>query len=201
MLKKYLLIISAVAVLTSSCSHSRNKPGRQYFDDMINSLAYESYSPNPVFKDGKTNQLPVKGTIARGHLPYHFAAKSADEQLRAGKELVNPVPVDEASLTKGKALFEVYCAICHGPGGKGDGSLHASGKFTALPADLTSERIVKFEDGQIFHVITVGSVSGLMGPHATQILPNDRWMIVNYIKNNFSDKPNNQNLNSSNDGK
>ena len=190
MLKNFLLIMGTLAVLSSSCSHSRTKPGRQYFDDMVTPISYETYSNNPVFKDGKTNQLPVAGTIARGHMPYNYGAKSADEQLRAGKELVNPVPANETTLAKGKALFDVYCAICHGPQGKGDGSLHSSGKFTALPADLTSERILKFEDGQYYHVITVGSVSGLMGSHASQILPNDRWMIVNYIKNNFSDKPN-----------
>ena len=172
----------------ASCSHSRKKPGYEYVNDMVPSVAYDAYSVNPIFKDGKTNQLPVAGTIARGKMPYEYAAKSADEQTRAGKELKNPVATDSISLAKGKELFTIYCAICHGANGKGDGTLYTSGKFTAIPADLTSDRVKNFPDGEIFHVITRGSVSGLMGSHATQIKPINRWMIVNYIKNNFSDK-------------
>jgi len=189
MYKKYILSIGVIALLIASCSHSSKKPGNQYFTDMTTSLAYETYSDNPVFKDGKTNQLPVEGTIARGQMPYNYAAKSADEQIRAGLELVNPIPVNEANLTRGKTQFTIYCAICHGDGGKSDGTLYTSGKFTALPVDLTSERVQNFPDGQIFHVITRGSVAGLMGAHASQIKPTDRWMIVNYIKNGFQVKP------------
>lgn len=188
--KKYILSLIVMAIFLVSCSHSSKKPGRQYFSDMTTSLAYETYSVNPVFKDGKTNQLPLAGTISRGHMPYDYAAKSADEQIRAGKELVNPTMVNETTLAKGKAQFTIYCAICHGEGGKGDGTLYTSGKFTAIPADLTSDRVRNFPEGQIFHVITCGSVSGLMGSHASQIKPENRWMIVDYIKNNFSVKPN-----------
>jgi mono/diheme cytochrome c family protein len=184
--KKYILSLSIFVAIFASCSHTSKKPGREYFNDMVVSTPYDAYSVNPVFKDGKTNQLPVAGTIARGHMPYEYGAKSAEEQIRAGKELKNPVPVDSTSLAKGKELFTVYCMICHGEGGKGDGTLYTSGKFTALPVDLTSERVQNFPDGEIFHVITRGSVAGLMGSHATQINPTNRWMIVNYIKNKFS---------------
>ncbi len=188
--KKYILSLMVMAMFLASCSHSSKTKGNQYFSDMVVSLAYETYSVNPVFKDGKTNQLPVAGTIARGQMPYNYGGKSADEQTRAGLELVNPVPLTEANLAKGKAQFTVYCAICHGDGGKGDGSLYTSGKFTALPVDLTSERVQNFPDGQIFHVITMGSVAGLMGAHASQIKPENRWLIVNYIKNDFAVTPN-----------
>ncbi len=172
----------------ASCSHDRNKPGYQYFDDMVTPLSYETDSENPIFKDGKTNQLPVKGTIARGQMPYDYQAKSADEQTRAGIELVNPVSMTEESLKQGKVQFDIYCAICHGAGGKGDGTIVTNGKFTAKPIDLTSERVQNFKDGEIFHIITTGSVSGLMGAHGSQVGVNDRWMIVNYIKNGLSTK-------------
>ncbi|MCY1128505.1 cytochrome c [Frigidibacter sp. RF13] len=36
---------------------------------------------------------------------------------------------------RGKALYEGYCAACHGPGGKGDGVL--AGDWKTPPADLT----------------------------------------------------------------
>ena len=60
--------------------------------------------------------------------------------------------------------------------------------FTALPADLNAERVQNLPDGEIFHIITTGSISGLMGAHGSQVKVDDRWMIVNYIKNNFSTK-------------
>ncbi len=188
--KKYILSLSIFLAMFVSCSHTSKKPGREYVNDMVPSVPYDTYSENPNFKDGKTNQLPVAGTISRGYMPYGYAAKSADEQVRAGKELINPVAMDSVSLAKGKEQFKVYCMICHGDGGKGDGTLHTSGKFTALPTDLTSERVKNFADGEIYHVITRGSITGLMGSHAAQIKPMNRWMIVNYIKNNFSVKPN-----------
>lgn len=185
---QYLFGLGIIALILSSCSHDRNKPGYQYVDDMVPSLAYEADSDNPVFKDGKTNQEPVKGTIARGQLPYDYAAKSADEQIRAGLELENPISITEESLNQGKAQFDIYCAICHGTGGKGDGTIVKNGKFTALPTDLTSERVQNFKDGEIFHIITTGSVSGLMGAHGPQVKVDNRWMIVNYIKNGLSTK-------------
>ena len=186
--KYYLLGLGLIALLLVSCSHDRNKPGYQYFDDMVTSLAYETGSENPVFKDGKTNQAPVDGTLARGQLPYDYAAKSADEQTRAGLELQNSVTITAKSLKQGKTQYDIYCAICHGAGGKGDGTIVANGKFTALPTDLTSERVQNFNDGEIFHIITTGSVSGLMGAHGSQINVDDRWMIVNFIKNGLSTK-------------
>lgn len=184
----YLLSLGIVALLISSCAHDRNTPGYQYIDDMVPSLAYEPDSENPIFKDGKTNQEPVAGTIARGQLPYDYEAKSADDQTRAGVELKNTVVVSGESLIQGKTQYDIYCAICHGVGGKGDGTIVANGKFSAVPTDLTSERVQNFPDGEIFHIITTGSVSGLMGAHGSQVNTDDRWMIVNYIKNGLSTK-------------
>jgi len=186
--KYYLFSLGLIALLFASCSHDRNTPGYQYIDDMVPSLAYETDSDNPVFKDGKTNQMPVDGTIARGQLPYDYGAKSADEQTRAGLELKNTMAATEESLKLGKTQFDIYCAICHGTTGKGDGTIIANGKFTAVPADLNADRVQNFADGEIFHIITTGSISGLMGAHGSQVEVDDRWMIVNYIKNGLSTK-------------
>ncbi|NJO90527.1 MAG: cytochrome c [Chloroflexia bacterium] len=185
---RYLFGLGIIALVLSSCAHDRNTPGYQYFDDMVVSSAYETDSENPFFKDGKTNQSPVEGTIARGQIPYAYKAMSADEQTRAGVELKNPIAKTEESLKQGKAQFDIYCVICHGTGGKGDGTIVANGKFTAKPIDLTSDRVQNFADGEIFHIITTGSVSGLMGAHGPQIKVDNRWMIVDYIKNGLSTK-------------
>ena len=81
-----LLLILAAA----SCDRDRKHPGWDYFPDMAYSNAYETYSPNEVFADGKTNQSPVEGTVSRDALPFAYGT-STEERTRAGRELINPV--------------------------------------------------------------------------------------------------------------
>jgi mono/diheme cytochrome c family protein len=150
--------------------------------DMYYSGAYEAYSPNPVLSDSVTMQLPVKGTIARGHIPYPYKAKSFEDQKLAGEELLNPVVETPAVLAKGKEQYTIFCSNCHGVLGKGDGHLFASGKFTAKPTSLADSLVQSKKDGEIYHIITVGSLSGLMGAHGPQITPENRWNIIHYVR-------------------
>jgi mono/diheme cytochrome c family protein len=143
---------------------------------MVYSLAYDSFAPNPVTRDGLTLQRPVRGTIARGHLPLHYSATAEDAE-RAGRELQNPVPRTARSAAEGRALFETYCAVCHGEHGGGDGPLVP--KIPNPPA-YTSTRVRDMPAGQIFHVITFGS--GRMPSYASQLSPNDRWMIAAHVQ-------------------
>src|SRR3546814_4446218 len=46
-----------------------------------------------------------------------------EDYERAGAELINPLERTEANLAQGEALYQVYCAVCHGPEGHGDGSI------------------------------------------------------------------------------
>ena len=179
--------IALVLLVFSSCTHDKKTPGKQYMDDMVTPIAYEDFSPNTVFANGQTEQTPVKGTIARGKMPYIYP-KTAEGQKLAGQELKNKFLATKEVLQQGKAKFDIYCMICHGKSGNGEGTLFTSGKFTAQPTDLLSERIQNLPDGEIFHIITKGSLSGLMGAHGTQIKPDDRWKIITFIKNKCSEK-------------
>ncbi len=71
---------------------------------------------------------PVAGTIPRGSHPFHYGP-GEDEAVRAGRELENPYHASPQTLEEGKALFQTYCAVCHGTQGKGDGPI--SGKIPA----------------------------------------------------------------------
>jgi len=186
-MKITILFSLALVLILSSCTHERNTPGVQYLDDMVTPIAYEDYSPNPVFANGQTGQLPVEGTIARGKMPYHYP-KTAEGQKLAGEKLVNPYANTKDVLEKGKRQYDIYCLICHGDAGKGNGTLYESGKFTALPSDLSDDRIKNMPDGEIYHIITKGSVSGLMGAHGPQINPENRWKIITFIRDKFQKK-------------
>jgi mono/diheme cytochrome c family protein len=170
----------ATALSFASCDRTRNDKGYEYFPDMAHSLAYESYTANPNYPDGKTEQAPVKGTIPREMIPYQYPA-TVEGRIQAGKELVNPMKDSLIDLTAGKDLYTTFCIGCHGPLGDGKGHLYTSGKFAVPPASLLSAKMLAVPGGEIFHVITVGF--NVMGAHGPQIRPDDRWQIVNYVQN------------------
>ena len=186
-MKKYILLILTSALFLTACNHNQEKTYWDYMGDfdMYYSKAYESYSPDKYFKDGKTLQKPVEGTVSREFIPYPFKDKFGDK-TKAGKLLKNPFQPTKENIERGKMKFNIYCALCHGKTGKGDGSitkLKRNGKkiYPVPPADLTSDFVQQKPDGEIYHVITMGSA--VMGAHASQIKPDDRWKIVLYIKN------------------
>ncbi len=182
-LKYPIISLAALMLLLMSCNHKRNHPGYAYMPDMYYSEPYDAYTENPLFKDSLTMQTPVKGTIARGHYPaYPYKAKSADDQKLAGLELINPVQVSAEVLAKGKEQYTIFCMNCHGERGDGKGYLFTSKRFSAQPTSLIGDLVKNKPDGEIYHVITLGTLSGLMGAHGSQISPEDRWKIVHYVR-------------------
>lgn len=175
------LVISLILLI--SCNTDRNKRGYEYFPDMVYSDAYETYAPNPIFADGKTAQLPVKGTIPRHMVPYQYP-DTRDGLKLAGLELINPQELNEENLNRGKFEYNIFCANCHGLDGKGDGNLYASGKYPSEPPSLITEVMLNRPDGEYYHIMTLGSA--IMEPFASLIRPEDKWKIILYIKNDLA---------------
>jgi mono/diheme cytochrome c family protein len=183
-----LFILILVPLLMMACSRDKNNPGYDYMGshDMYYTKFYKAYSPNNILADSMTNQLPAEGTVSREstYFPYPGStiAEKAVNQAKAGIEVKNPVPVTDKTLANGKEHFTIFCSDCHGFEGKGDGYLYTSKLFPAKPTPLVENFVQSKPDGEIYYVITYGSVSGLMGAHGSQIQPYDRWCIVNYIR-------------------
>ena len=177
-------IFSIILLLMAACHKDNNNPGYVYLPDMDVSRAYDTYSDNPVFKDGITLQPPVEGTIARGIIPYPYEKDDAD-LLQAGKTIFNPMEYTEENKERGEVLYNRFCVHCHGEKGNGQGNLFTSGKFPYPPGDLTRQKTINRPDGEIYHIVTVGF--GIMGAHGSQILPDDRWKIIMYVKNELQD--------------
>ena len=96
---------------------------------------------------------------------------------------MNPCEATPEVLARGKEQFTIFCAMCHGESGQGNGHLVTSKLFPVQPTSLVGDYVQNKPDGEIYHVITMGSISGLMGAHGAQIKPDDRWKIVTYVKN------------------
>lgn len=172
-------ILILIIVLITSCDYNRRTTGWEYGGDMASSAAYESYTPNSNFKDGKTMQPPVEGTIPRGMLPYAFEKTDEDRAL-AATSLVNPFEPTDENIQRGEREYKIFCMSCHGEKGDGMGPLYINKKYTYPPASLLSEKMMINPEADIYHVITVGH--GIMAEHGSMIQPADRWKIAMYIK-------------------
>jgi mono/diheme cytochrome c family protein len=188
MMKNNIKIIAfAVSALMigslSSCYHSKTDPGYEYAPNMYYPIAFNPDSKNDQFKNGQTAQKPVEGTVPQGWTKFQYA-NNIEGYTQASAEMVNPFAGDTTVLADGKRLYTNFCSHCHGATGKGDGSIVAAGKFPPPPSYSTgtSSRggaMKDLTDGKIYHTITYGI--NLMGAHASQISPEERWKIVLYV--------------------
>ena len=193
MLKKLYYLIVMMLMIFVGCGDSASDgreltrhPGYEYMPNMYRSPSFETYSENPNFSNNSTARLPVEGTIARGTMPFEYE-NSLEDYLRAGEDLNNPLSKNDKNTEEGKALYIMFCAHCHGNNGDGKGSI-SHPVYGAIPAyndnvqiRRTGSTMRELKDGNIYHAITYGL--NAMGPHASQITPEERWKIIMYINN------------------
>jgi hypothetical protein len=116
-----LTLLVSIALLVSSC-HDKSEPNYQYMPNMYEHVSYNTYQQSDAFKNGKEGQLPAEGTINRGFEVYEYP--DTPEALIAVKaaNLKSPLgTLSEKDMEKAKVLYEIYCAICHGDAGDGQG--------------------------------------------------------------------------------
>jgi mono/diheme cytochrome c family protein len=100
------------------------------------------------------------------------------ENIDWGTALENPVPAGRTSIDRGRELFAINCAMCHGKSGRGDGRVGAH--FTPPPPNLHEQRIIALADADIFKRIALGF--GRMPAFKKRITPEDRWNLVNFVR-------------------
>ncbi|MCC6584915.1 MAG: cytochrome c [Chitinophagales bacterium] len=177
MLKQYQIIFIVLVLGLTSCIRSSKQPGRQYMPDMAEAVAYEAGSPNPIFKDGKTNQLAPAGSMARGKYIYPL---SDSDYEKSASVITDPFTFTKDEIEgEGKNLFTVNCAICHGEKGDGQGYLVQINKFPPPPSYL-SEPLLSLADGKRYHTLMYGK--NMMGSYASQLNHRERWLVLSYVK-------------------
>lgn len=179
-LKPAIIAISLGGVMMlGSCGKKPNHPGLEFMPDMYRSPSYSAYQSNPYFKDSVSALRPVAGTIPRGYNTYFPYSNTNEGYEAAGTELKNTLTVSNKNTEEGKRLFGIYCQHCHGEKGDGQGTLKIKGDKFPVPSYFDDLHI-NLPEGKMFFSVTYGK--NLMGPHASQLDPEQRWKVIHYIK-------------------
>lgn len=179
-------LLFVLAMSTVSCMEN-SKPNYQYMPNMYETVPYETYGEYEIFENGQEAKLPVEGSIPRGWKPYDY--ENSNEGYAAAKEeLENPLPYTEENLAEGRALFTIYCAVCHGDDGDGQGVLVEREKILGIPRFDDPGRAIT--EGSVYHVMYYGL--NAMGSYASQTSIEERWKINHYVmslKNELEGNP------------
>ena len=97
-----------------------------------------------------------------------------------------PLPVTKELIDRGEERYRVFCIVCHGPNGEGDGMVVRRG--FSPPPSYNTEALRGAPVGHFYDVITNGW--GRMSGYSAQIPVTDRWAIVAYIRALQASNPN-----------
>lgn len=185
-----ILAIAGLAAVSAAC-------GVRF--DMQDQPRQDTYTKSEFFADNRASRHWPEGTVARGYLKENKALHTGkidnpdpNAQVQTstdstGNTLVTtfpnavdefPVPVTRELIDRGQERYNIYCIVCHGPVGNGDGMVVRRG--FPQPPTYHDDRLRNAPVGHFFDVITNGW--GRMNSYASVVPAADRWAIVAYIR-------------------
>ena len=174
MIKFFKNITFLILILSITSCFDPSKPYYQYFPNMYESVGYKTYQESDAFPNGIQAQLPVEGSVPRGWQPYEY--EDSNEGYESAKlNLKSPLIQNDENLKNGKKMYDIYCSVCHGSKGDGQGILMEREKFLGIPSYADRD----ITEGSIYHVLMYGI--NLMGSHAGQVNDEERWQIAQYV--------------------
>jgi mono/diheme cytochrome c family protein len=173
-----LASLLAVVVLTGCQGTISQKEPIHINPNMDWQERFEAQEANPFFADGRAMRAPVKGTVARGFLKENDALWTG--KTASGSWASLPVEVNLELLERGRERYDIFCSVCHGLAGDGQGIIMTGG-YGYVPAPTFHSEMVRAQaDGYLYNALTYGVRS--MPGYGTQIPVEDRWAIVAYIR-------------------
>jgi len=158
-----------------------------------------AYRENSFYKDGTGSRPLVEGTVARGYLredrAFYLGKKATGQTTTASPTQASannqaglypddvetiPMQITKEDLDRGQERYDIYCSVCHGLTGNGDGMIARRGFNKPAPANYHQDRLRQAPAGHFFDVMTNGW--GAMPAYAQQVSVEDRWRIVAYIR-------------------
>lgn len=186
----YLAVIAVVittlplAIIAKARFATSTKPRIHIVPDMDNQMRPETQQASVLFRDGRSSRLPVEGTVAREALVVPTVHSTGMNDIGEFVERM-PVTLDAELLARGRERYEIYCSICHGVAGYGDGAVNqravalAQGTWTPA-ASFHTDVVRQRSDGELFNTITHGIRN--MPAYGSQIGADDRWAIVAWTR-------------------
>lgn len=175
----FAAVLLASMMLVSCRGQISDKPPVHPQQNMYFQERFEAQEENPFFEDGRAMRAPVEGTVARGQLRED---REFYEGVDEEGDFIDHIPVEltEELLFRGKERYDIYCAVCHGGAGDGQGIIMTGGYGYVPAPDFHMDRIRELPDGEIYSAIYNGVRT--MPNYATQIKAEDRWAIVAYVR-------------------
>lgn len=159
--------LSGAALVFASCrGQISEKPPVHPNMNMDQQPRMEAQEVNKFFEDKRSMRQPVEGTIARGLLKSDVAYYEGTD---ANGEWIADIPVEVTKelLYRGQERYDVYCSVCHGGTGAGDGII-MTGNYGYVPAPTYhQDRLREAPDGEIYSAIYNGVRT--MPSYATQL--------------------------------
>jgi len=159
--------------------------------DMQDQPKMKPYRGTSFFGDGQSMRQPIPGTIARGFLrsdtEYFTGKKAKSASSVTTASAANPFaddtdtfpfPITKETVQRGRERYQIFCSVCHGLTGNGDGMIVRRGFRRA--ASFNDDRLRQAPVGHFFDAITNGW--GAMPSYASQIPVQDRWAIIAYVR-------------------
>ncbi len=172
----------------------------EWFNDMAQQPKYNAQHRSGFFNDTRAARVPVAGTVPIGfNLPGRYFQTEGNNLVdgmggfanqpdylntgRMGDVYGDGIPEPLAArgeelLGRGQQRYNIYCSICHGAAGQGNGVVKNFGLVTVRA--LLDDQLRAQPDGQIFNTITHGK--NTMGAYGPVIPVEDRWAIVAYVR-------------------
>ena len=171
----FFLIVATVSILGLRGSKS-TKPPLEVFPDMDRQPRLKPQAESAFFLDRRVDRPRVPGTVARGQFieDEYLATGKDDKQFGRGF----PVPVTYELMALGREKYTIFCAVCHGESGNGNG-ITKSYKMAATPS-YHNDRLRDMPEGEILNTISNGKNN--MGPYASKLRIQERWAIVAYLR-------------------
>lgn len=187
----YVFAIVATVSIMGFRGSTSTKPPLEVFPDMDRQARYKPQGENAFFADGRNDRPVPAGTVARGNYLNQVQVFSEDfSDTLLGDTVFNdgknpdgsfvermPIEATYQLIEQGKEKYEIFCAMCHGAAGDGNG---VTKPYGVLAANYHDDRLRGETDGHIFDVIRNGK--GLMLPLRDRISPQEAWSIVLYVR-------------------
>lgn len=188
----WIFVIIATVSILGFRSDRFEAPPVWVFPDMDIQARYEPQGKNEFFPNTMDDRPMVPGAVMRG---YGFEEKevfSADYQWDVAKNpsmysgmksdgswyVGFPIDVTPEVMATGQKKYEIYCQVCHGETGDGNGITKQYG-MAATPT-YHDARLRGMSEGEIFNTITHGK--NLMGAYGMKLRPEERWAVIAYIR-------------------